>query len=89
MARHVCFHVKVNVSDVVFCGDQAGKVCNCLRDDSNVFVLVKVLAVVTRLSQHAASYTGSDTLEVWRMDSIEQSRAWRNGADDSIIVIRR
>ena len=88
VARCVCFHVQVSISDVVFSGDEAGKVCNCLREAGRLFVLVKVLAVVSRLSQHAASYNLTDTLAVWRMELVEQGLAWRSGADGLITVIR-
>ena len=79
---------KVSVSDVVFNGDEAGRVCNCLRDADQLFVLVKMLAVVSWLSQHAASCFLTDTLEVWRIEAISQSLAWRLEADGLFTVIR-
>ena len=79
---------QVSVSDVVFKGDEAGKVSSCMRQAGRLFVLVHLMHVVTQLSEHAASYHVTDTLEVWRMELVEQSLAWRLSADGLLTVIR-
>ena len=80
--------LKVSVGDIVFRADEAGKVCGCVRQDGQLFALVKPLTLVSQLSEHAGSYRPTEETKVWRIEALEQSLAWHLSADALLVVVR-
>ena len=82
----VALFLKVSVGDIVF--QEAGRVCSCVRQEGRLLALVKLLTFVSHLSQHSGSYRPSDVVQVWRIESLEQSVACYPYADGLLTVIR-
>lgn len=80
--------LKVSVGDIVFRADEAGRICSCVRQEGRLLALVKLLTFVSQLSEHAGSYRPSDLVQVWRIESLEQSLAWYSSADGLLTVVR-
>jgi hypothetical protein len=84
------FGVSFSVDDVVLRGDTVGILVACLRQDGELYGLVREMRKEGGdITGHAASYVYRGGQTVWAANELQLALAWRHRSDESVLVIRR
>jgi hypothetical protein len=84
----VAFLSQVSVGDIVFRGAVAGNVCACIDEHGVLMVIVGVMSRIASSTRHSAKWVHTGTRAVWMATELEESVAWYNEPDGSVLVIR-
>jgi hypothetical protein len=88
--RMSIFGVSFSVDDVVLRGDTVGILVACLRQDGELYGLVREMRKEgDDITGHAASYVYRGGQTVWAANELQLALAWRHRSDESVLVIRR
>jgi hypothetical protein len=77
----------VAINDVVFKGDQCGKVLAALQEEDRLFVIVKRLVIVGERLAHSKRYALADQNSVWPAEALSQATAWYSHAETSDLIV--
>jgi hypothetical protein len=79
--------MEVAVADVILRGSSVGIVSACVCEGGQLFAIVEVLALRSRMTPHSGTYARTGVQDVWRATQLDTALAWYVEADGSIVVI--
>ena len=87
-ARMSVFCLRIDLGDIVFFSEIAGRVLACAEEGDDLCVIVEELQFVSIVSAHSSDWQACGRNAVWAADQVEQSLAWRT-AGGITTVLRR
>ena len=82
------FRLRIDLGDIVFFNEIAGRVLACAEEGDDLCVIVEELQFVSIVSAHSSDWQACGRHAVWAADQVEQSLAWRT-AGGITTVLRR